>query len=568
MIEEVFIKLSIVLILAVGVTAIMRILKQPLIIGYIITGIIVGPYFLDLIAENETVGTFAKLGIALLLFMVGLRLNPKVIKEVGIVSLITGVGQVIFTSVIGFVIAIALGFNTITSFYIAMALTFSSTIIIMKLLSDKGDLNTLYGKIAVGFLIIQDLIAIFVLMAISSFSSSSDVSSLFFETFLMGIVAIVLLFLFSFFVLPFVIKLVARSQEFLFLFSLSWALALASLFQYLNFSIEIGALLAGVALSMSPYENEISAKMKPLRDFFIVMFFIVLGSQMILGDVGQQIVPIALFSLFILIGNPLIVMVLMGFLGYKKRTSFLAGLTVAQISEFSFILIALGITVGHISKDTLSLITVVGLITIAGSTYMINYSNKIYPFLSKYLDVFERKKTRNQKVTDKEYNTILFGYNRIGFGILRSLKKLKRGYLVVDFNPDVISTLSKFRIPNVYGDAYDSDFLGELPLGKAKLIISTIPDSETNLLLVEAVKKINSKAIIIVRANQVEDAFTLYKKGADYVLTPHFIGGDYISKMIEEFKSDPKDYKKEKDKHIKTLKEIIERQKGKRHKID
>ena len=556
---EIFIELSIIICITVLIAGIMRLLKQPLIIGYILAGIIVSPYFLDIVQSTETIKVFSQMGVALLLFIIGLSLSPKVIKEVGKVSLITGMGQIIFTSLFGFLISRLLGFSVTVSLYLGMALAFSSTIIIMKLLSDKKDLEKLYGKISIGFLLVQDIVVIIILMAISSFSGNLSLDNLSFGNILSGILLIGGFVLISTYILPSLSKFFAQSQEFLFLFSIGWGLGLAALFYHLGFSMEIGALVAGVALSMSPYHYEISSKMRPLRDFFIILFFILLGSQMVFGNIGQLIVPAIIFSLFILIGNPLIVMTLMGLLGYKKKIGFQAGFTVAQISEFSLILVALGVSMGHLTNEILSLVTIVGLITISGSTYLMLYSGKIYPYLSKYLSVFERKEINKESKIKKKYDAILFGYNRIGFSILMSLKKIKKNYLVVDFNPDTIANLTKFRIPCLYGDIDDMEFLAELPLEKVQLAVSTIPDFETNFLLIESVKLVNPHAIIIVRAHNIEDALKLYKKGASYVLTPHFLGGEYIAKMVKELNTDKKSYKEEKVKHIKTLKKMMER---------
>lgn len=554
--QDIFVNLSVIIIIAVVVSGIMKLLKQPLLIGYIVTGILVGPYIFDILGFNPVFETFSKIGVALLLFMVGLHLNPKVIKEVGAVSLITGIGQIVFTSLIGFAIAVAFGFSIVTSLYISIALTFSSTIIIMKLLTDIKQIDSLFGKIAVGFLIVQDLFAVFALMIISSFSNGTSFSTLVFNTFFKGFLTLFLIFGFCYLTFPKLTRIISRSQEFLFLFSVGWCLALASLFYVLGFSIEIGALLAGVTLSLSPYHQEISSKTKPLRDFFIVLFFILLGSQMVLGDVTSRWVEILVFSVFILVGNPLIVMTLMGLMGYTKRNGFMAGLTVAQISEFSLILIALGITAGHISSEILSLVTTVGLITIGGSTYMITYSNQLYLFLSPYLSVFEKKKVKIKKDKFSDYDAILFGYNRMGFGIFNALNSIKKKTLIVDFNPETISDLSKIDIPCVYGDAYDYEFLEGLPIEEAKIIVSTIPDYEINSLLLNAVKRFNKKAIIILRAHTIYGALELYKEGADYVLTPHFLGGEYLSKMIKDVKTDSSEYKKEKEKHLKMLKKI------------
>src|SRR3989338_5490768 len=297
MVSSIFLELSLIILVAIIVVGIIRLLKQPLVIGYILTGIIASPYFLNLASSQDAISTFAQIGVALLLFMVGINMNPKVIKDVGKASLITGIGQVVFTSLIGFFICILLGFSVVASLYVSIALTFSSTIIIMKLLSDKGDLETLYGRISIGFLIVQDVIAIAILMAISSFSADRSFIGNAWEILSTGFLLFALILAAGFWILPKLISSIAKSQEFLLLFSIGWALALASLFDYFNFSIEIGALLAGVVLSISPYRYEIVSKMKPLRDFFVIMFFVLLGSQMVFSNVTQYIAPIILLSL-------------------------------------------------------------------------------------------------------------------------------------------------------------------------------------------------------------------------------------------------------------------------------
>lgn len=245
----------------------------------------------------------------------------------------------------------------------------------------------------------------------------------------------------------------------------------------------------------------------------------------------------------------------MGFLGYKRKTGFQAGFTVAQISEFSLILIALGVSVGHLTGEILSLVTIVGLITISGSTYLIMYSDKIYPYFSKYLYIFERKKLMEKEKASEKYNVVLFGYNRIGYDLLQSFKKLKNKYLVVDYNPETIRELSKNKIECRYGDADDEEFLNELNLTETKMIVSTIPEFETNLLLINEIRQINKKAIIIVMSHNIEEANELYAQGATYVIMPHFLGGSQASKMIDEYKLDADKFLKEKEKHLKYLKD-------------
>lgn len=551
-----FVQFATILLIVLGVSFIMRILKQPLIIGYILSGILVGPFFLNLIGESETIGVFSEMGVAFLLFIVGLHLSPRVIKEVGGVSLITGLGQIIFTSIFGYLIGILLGFSSIASLYIAIALTFSSTIIIMKLLSDKDSLEKLYGKISIGFLLVQDFVAIIILIIISSLSEGGGPNTLLW-TFLKGVIIILALIPISIYILPRLEYFLAKSQEFLFLFSISWGFGLSLLFLYAGFSIEVGALIAGIILSISPYNYEVSSKLKPLRDFFIISFFIILGSQMVFSDISNLILPVIIFSLFILIGNPIIILILMGILGYSKKTGFMAGLTVAQISEFSLILIALGVKLGHLNQQILSFVTLIGLITIAGSTYMIIYSDKLFSLFSGFLTLFERKKLREREIVKEGYKYVLLGYNRIGFSIIRAFSKITKKYLVVDFNPKVIKDLKKMRIKAIYGDVDDSDFLRDLGISKASLIVSTIPEFETNELILNILKRNKSDSIVILTARQIEDALDLYKAGADYVIMPHFLGGEYTSNLIKIAKNNKKLYEKEKLKEIDLINKRI-----------
>lgn len=246
--------------------------------------------------------------------------------------------------------------------------------------------------------------------------------------------------------------------------------------------------------------------------------------------------------------------------GYTKRTNFFVGTSLAQISEFSLIVLFLGVSLGHIDSLILHTTILTMIITLLLSTYMVIYSTKFYEKMSWFANLFEKKKTKiKENIINKEYHAILFGYNRIGFSILNSLKKSNKKYLVVDFNPETILSLNKLGVTSLYGDADDADLLNELPLDKIKLAISTIPEYETNSVLINTIRKANKEAIIIVRAHLIGDALELYKKGANYVLTPHFLGGEYVSKMITDLKNNEKKYEQEKEKHIKMLKEAAKK---------
>jgi Kef-type K+ transport system membrane component KefB len=554
---QIYIQLSLVILVVLGVSLIMRLLKQPLIIGYILAGILIGPIFLNLIPAGEVLDTFSQIGIAFLLFIVGLYLNPRVVKEAGKISVITGIGQVVFTSIIGYAICMLLGFSNTTSIYIAVALTFSSTIVVMKLLSDKEALDKLYGRITIGLLLVQDLMAIMAVIIISSLSGQTNSWSFMLILLAKGVGAFLVLFAISYFLFPRLTSFFEKSQEFLFVFALGWGFGLSALFLYIGFSIEVGALIAGILLSMFPYSHEVSSRLKPLRDFFLISFFILLGSQIIFSEVQNMIIPAIVLSLFVLIGNPLIVMVIMGLFGYSRSTGFMTGVAIAQVSEFSLVLIALGVRMGHIPSSILSFVTIIALITIAGSSYLITFSDKIYSHFSKTFSIFEKKRLKEKEALGENYEYFLFGENRIGFSIMKLFMNTKKDYLIVDFNPERVKKLSSKGIPCVYGDVSDVEFLDELKVYKAKLIVSTVPEKETNMTLLNLIHKKNKDTIIIVTARHITEAFDLYKAGADYVILPHFLGGKYTSDLIERAKNNKDVYKEEKEKQIKDLKERL-----------
>lgn len=553
----IFAELTIIIFIATFCAMLMKLLKQPLVVGYILAGIIVGPYLFNIVESTEEIELFSKMGIAILLFIVGLNLSPKVIRTEGKLAFTAGMIQVTVTAVIAYVIAIILGFSTISAVYIGLALTFSSTIIVLKLLSDKGDLDKLYGKISIGFLIVQDIVASLVLILISSLSGGNGDGDTWMLVSLMVVKAAFLfvsLYLISVYVLPRLLKFAAGSQELLFLFSITWGLGMAVVFSLFGFSIEIGALVAGVSLSLTPFAFEIGSRMKPLRDFFIVLFFVLLGSQIRIDSLSSLIFPALILSAFVLIIEPIIVFVIMNLLGFKRRTAFLAGISLGQISEFSLILVSLGYSLKVIDQNILSLIALVGLISITGSTYLISYSDQLFDKLQKYMKYFEIRDVKREMRNEREkHEMLLFGYDRVGEDFVKAFNKLEKNYLVVDYNPDSITRLNSEEIPYKYGDAEDVEFLQELNFKQIRLFVSTIPEAKINKLLITKSHEENPRIISIVISHDAAEARDLYEAGATYVIMPHHLGADHASKMLVTHGTDKKGYLKEKDKHLAKL---------------
>lgn len=524
-----FYEFTIILALAALLGGIGRLLKQPLIVMFIALGILVGPAVLDVVQSPEKIHLLAEIGIALLLFIVGLKLDLRIIKSVGKISLLTGLGQVIFTSLFGYIIGLLLGFSPLHSFYIAVALTFSSTIIIVKLLSDKKEIDSLHGQIAIGFLIVQDIVVILLMIVLSALQRDGETSFAqdIVSTLLAGLGLAALTWVSIKWIIPGLSSYLAKSQELLILFAIAWAVSLASLGDYIGFSSEVGAFLAGISLASSEFKEMISSRLVTLRDFLLLFFFVNLGSNLDLSIIGSQIYPALIFSAFVLIGNPVIVLIIMGLLGYRKRTSFLAGLTVAQISEFSLIFAGLGYSVGHITVEVVGLITLVGLITIALSTYLILYSHQIFKLLSPALNIFQRSRNFSEveDVTEEnQYDVVILGLGRFGRRLAEMIEEHSEvNYMAVDFDPVIIAEWKAKDRDIIYGDMEDPDLLEQIPYEKSKIIISTVPNSELSQQLKKLLEFNRYRGNYFVTATTANDYRDLREFGFDdgHILRPH-----------------------------------------------
>lgn len=552
---SIFTELSLIIGVGVGVSLFMRLIKQPLTIGYILTGVLVGPTAFNLIHSKETIEVFSDFGIALLLLIVGLGLNPRVIREVGKIAGFIALGKVGLVTISGYILSRFLGFDTTAALYIGVGLSFSSTIIILKLLTDKKEQNRLYGKVSIGYLLVEDIIATLLLIGVSaSGKGQGSVSlTLFTDLALKSILIFSILLLIRFFVLPRSKNLIANNQEFLFLFAIGWGLGIAAIFKQAGFSLEIGALIAGVMLASLPYATEIASRLKPLRDFFIVLFFVSLGSHLDAGLIVKELPYALVLSMIVLVANPLIVMGVMGLAGYTKKTSFKAGLTGAQVSEFSLILLLLASDLGQIKVETVSLLTVVAFITIAVSTYTITYSDQLYTLVEKYIRLFERRNAHERRERARHNELILLGYQKGGHEFVKVFQQLGKSYVVVDYDPHIVDTLEDKHINFLYGDVTDLELLEEANLAHGKLIVSTITDFNTNIFLCRWLEKENPHAVFICTADSTDEAAELYALGAAYVMLPHYIGSEKIGAFIKKSGLKKTEFKKYRDKHLAYL---------------
>lgn len=563
--------LGIIIIVAAVLSFLAKKIKQPLIPAYILTGLLIGPgitfitdktqifYLIGytgtaaLAHNSELIMFLSEIGIAFLLFMVGMEIDFKRLKDVELVSSVSALIHLLVLFPLGYFLAQFLGFTPIESAYLGIIVVFSSTMIVLKILSDRKELDTLHGRIIIALLLLQDALAIFSLFAFSVIGKGSLL--VFAGSMLKGLFMLGISIWLGRLCLPKIFKFSAKSAELLFLTSLGVFFLYAFLFEAAGFSLTIGAFVAGLTLGNLSYNVEIIARIKPLRDFFAIIFFVSLGMQLYYLNLDKLVVPFLVFLIVIMIVKPFMIMLTIAVFGYKKRTSFLTGISLAQLSEFALIIVAQGVAAGYLSSSVLSLVVMLTVVTITLTSYIVKYQEKFYQHLAPDLTIFEYGKQplleyQQQKIKP---TYLLCGCNRVGYSILHQLLKLKEKFLVVDFNPQVIKALTAKKIPGLYGDIGNPEILEHINLKSLQGVISTITNAQTSLLIVDTIKRVSKKILVFVTAATIDEALELYQHGADYVILPHFIGGDHVSLMLENLSKGTTKLLKTRHKHLEEL---------------
>ena len=558
-VSALFLQLGIIFIIAAVTTIILRFLRQPQILAYVTVGILLGPvlrHFTEKqLIDPATIESTSLIGIAFLLFLVGLEMDLKSLRNVTFISTLGSLFQLIITTVLAFLVALLLGFSSLEAAYVGLIVALSSTMVVMKILSDRRELNTLHGKICIGFLIMSDAVAI---IALSIFSSLNEFNIfILFITIAKLLILLSLAYLAAVYLFPSVFRFAARHQELLLITSLAVCFLFSLAFSYLGFSIVIGAFIAGIALGNLEYRLEIISKIKSLKDFFALLFFVSIGMVISYSVIIEKWVVIVILLFVVMVWKPWLIMTICTFFKYTKKPSFLTANALAQAGEFSLILASQGLILGHISQDLLSITVFVTLISIVSTSYYVEYSSFFYKLLRRPLKIFDRFTTEGLEYfpTPKKPKIVLCGYNRAGYSILKNLKKEKDDLLIVDYNPEIISQMIREQYHCLYGDVTDEEIIERLDLSNIEMLISTIPEVKDNLLLVKKTREMNKKAKLIITANNIEEAMQLYKEGADYVVLPYFLGGEHASEMIYRIRTNKTDIKEERRKHLQHLKE-------------
>jgi len=534
-------QIGLVLAVATACGLLAKVLKVPLIFGYIASGLIIGPFLLHVDGAGGVLNSTQHVAFTFLLFLVGLETDWSKARHQLQGGLSISLIQIGGSFAVGLGASYLFKLSLQSGLFIGLALTFTSGVVSLKLLAEQHDLSSLHGRLASSILFIQDLIAIVVLSLLQGFSSRGYLTlSQEGALLLMKAVAVAVIFWFlSRLIIPTLFRHAARSSELLFLLTMAWCFAGTAMFQYFNLPIEVGALLAGLTLASQPYSFDILSKVRLLRDFFLIFFFVNIGASLLVPHATYLSLTLVLIAA-VVIGRPIITYLTLSASGYRARTSFLTAVAQSSLSEFAVIFALIGAQSLHVDPQLVSAISIATLVSMSIAALTTQYRQAIYHFLYPLLHLSERGHhqhhaliTGDYDVSTLEDHTIIFGYHRMGYHVLRHVLDHKRKVLVVDFNPDIIHKLRASGIPALYGDIEDDQIFEIAQAKRANLIISTVPHREETEYLLNYVHHLNPHIPIIVTARTVEDALSYYKLHATYVLLPHLLSSEHIAHIIQ-----------------------------------
>jgi Kef-type K+ transport system membrane component KefB len=504
-----------------------RWLRQPLLLAYIGAGVLIGPPGFGFIHNDQLIGELSELGLAFLMFIVGLEIDLKKLVSSGRVAGPVAIGQVVLCALIGFGAVRLLGFEGLPALYLGVASAFSSTMIVVKLLSDKSELDTVDGRLTLGILLVQDALAIVVLALQPNLQHPSLVPIT--KSLIAGIALVGGTLAVSRFALPPLLRWAAKSPEILLVSAISWCLLVGELAVLADFSIAMGALIAGVTLSAQPYTLDVVAKIRGLRDFFVTLFFVALGMQLELGAprvlfTAGVLCAVVVASRFLTVG-PLLYAI-----GYGQRIGVLCSLALAQAGEFALVIVSIGLSLGHIDREVTSIMALTLVITSTLSTYMIIANDRVAQRLTALLARLGMRDAAHGDAGEAPDaappEVVLLGFHRTASSLVHSARYGAEGrpLLIVDFSPEVYQKLRARDVPVVYGDISHLDTLEHVGVEHARIVLSTVSDDflrgTDNMTLLRTVRRINPDVRVIVCAETLEQARRMYAAGADYVVLP------------------------------------------------
>jgi Kef-type K+ transport system membrane component KefB/voltage-gated potassium channel Kch len=525
-----------VIVTATVLGIIARKLKQPVLLAYLVTGLVLGPTLLNVAKETQTIALMSELGLGFLLFLVGIEMNLDEIREIFKPVSVIAVGQTVLQTALAFVVPLALGFGLFETSIIALCTVFGATPVIVKILTEKDELKSLPGKLDVGVLVLQDIYLILVLALISSGSLTQP------DRILITLVEIVAMIGFialismasSRYLLDDLFRKISGNRHAFFIHGVAWAFLFISVAEFLGLSVEVGAFLAGLGLGQIPYREELKERIRPLTDFFMVIFFSTLGLSLSADNLFAYWQEAVIASVVMMAGNFLIMFYLIDQQKFTPRTSFIGSINMTQVSEFSLVVGALAVSQGYIGNDILGYISLMAVLTIGTSTYLINYNRQIYEKVEHLLERYESEEKDDFKVETLEDHAVVVGYNEIAEKVCRKLSE-EHQVLVIDRNSSNTGELAESEYEYIYGDFKHAEIRKGANLEEAEFVISFSDEKQVNTRILE---ERNRETIVIVTSDSFEDASEFYDMGADYVIIENVLAGNRISEYVELYLED------------------------------
>jgi Kef-type K+ transport system membrane component KefB len=544
--------------ICVGAAALLAVvgwrLRQPLILAYLVAGVVIGPQGLKWVTNQESIGTVAEIGLILLLFVIGLEIDLKKLASAGPPVLLTGALQVPICIALGlaffFAIGVRPGAGDYSLIYLAACMSLSSTLVVVKLLYDKFELDTLPGRITLGVLVIQDLWAVGML-AVQPNLTNPDLLPLAFSL-LKGALMVVGSLALSKYVLPFVFRSVAKAPELVLVSALAWCFFLAGVASFIKLSPEMGALIAGVSLSTFPYNLDVMAKAVSIRDFFVTLFFVALGMKIPIPS--WEVVGIALAASAFVMVSRLSVVPILYLLGLGHRASLLPAINLANVSEFSIVIASLGLSQRQpqIGPDVVTIVIITFAITAIASTYLINANHRVQKVMSGWLkrvgvQDLDTAAAVEEGHEERKETVVFLGFFRDASSILHEFESedgdggsndfLKK-ILVIDFNPTVMRELRRRGISCIYGDVAHADTLRHASIENAELVISSITDDilrgTSNLRMLKNIRASCPNARVVLTTEHIPQALHFYEAGADFVYIPRLQSAPMLAQTLKQ----------------------------------
>lgn len=511
--------------------------QQPTVIAYIVTGLVLGPVGLSFMGQTELTRLFSELGLVFLLFFIGLEIDISEISEVLKPTAIIGVSQMALTALLGFGLGVLLGFTTVESLFIGAAAMFSSTALVVKLLTDKDEATTLPGRLDVGVLLIQDVAVVLMLALLTAnFTDPATAAIRFGEILVMIVLIGGVSIASSRYLLPKIFRRVSQKPSIFFIYGLAWAFILIAGAEHLDLSLEIGAFFAGLSLAQLPYSSELQERVRPLTDLFMAIFFIDFGLSILPSQLAAYFTEALVVAAALMIGKFFILFNLIDRLKFTPETSFKASLNMTQISEFSLILGSLAVSEQLIGEDILGFISLVAITTMAVSSYLLNFNHEIYRRVEHLLQRFEDDEKTDVDIDRLEDHAIVIGYNKMVQRVLPVLQQQYENVVIVDKSPENAEELSNSPYEYIYGDFKHGEIRKASAIKNASFVLSISRDREVNH---QILNDTDRDTPAFLEADSFEDAAELYERGAEYVMIENIVAADKMADYLELYVEDP-----------------------------